>query len=176
MRHITQERIKINTDIRAKHVRTIDSDGTQVGVVSLDEAISLAEKKGLDLVEVAPNAEPPVCRIMDYGKYRYEQTKKTKEAKKKQQAFKIKELKIRPNIEQHDYQTKLKHGQEFLDKGYKLKVSVTFRGRELAHRDIGFHTLERFLEDISEFGTVEMKPKDIGRDIIAMIAPGKSKK
>lgn len=176
MRHITQERIRINTDIRAKSVRTIDSDGSQIGVIALDEAISLAEKKGLDLVEVAPNAEPPVCRIMDYGKYRYEQTKKTKEAKKKQQSFKIKEIKMRPNIEQHDYQTKLKHGQQFLDKGYKLKVSVIFRGRELAHRDIGFHTLERFLEDIEEFGAVEMRPKDVGRDIVTIIAPAKSKK
>lgn len=126
-------------------------------------------------MEIAPGTDPPVCRIMDYGKYRYEQTKKTKEAKKKQQSFKVKEIKVRPNIESHDYQTKLKHGQEFLQKGYKLKVTITFRGRELAHRDLGTHTLERYLEDIKEFGAVEMRPKDLGKDIVTVIAPSKTK-
>ncbi len=137
--------------------------------------MALAEKQGLDLVEIAPNAEPPVCRIMDYGKYRYEQTKKVKEAKKKQHSFKVKEIKLRPNIEQHDYLTKLKHGQQFLEKNYKIKVSVIFRGRELAHRNIGHQTLNRFLEDIKEYGAVEMRPKDLGRDIVTVIAPAKSK-
>ena len=135
----------------------------------------MAEKQGLDLVEIAPNAQPPVCRIMDYGKYRYEQTKKVKEAKKKQHSFKVKEIKLRPNIEQHDYLTKLKHAQQFLEKNYKIKVSVIFRGRELAHRNIGHQTLNRFLEDIKDYGAVEMRPKDLGRDIVTVIAPTKSK-
>lgn len=173
---ISKDTVRINNEIRAKQVRTIDVDGSQAGILSIDEASALAERRGLDLVEVAPNANPPVCRVMDYGKYRYEQTKKTKEAKKKQQTFKVKEIKLRPSIEEHDYHTKLKHGQQFLEKGYKLKVSIMFRGRELAHRDIGHNTLNRFLVDIEEFGTVEMKPKDVGRDIITIVAPAKLKK
>ncbi len=127
------------------------------------------------MVEVAPQADPPVCRIMDYGKYRYEQTKKVKEAKKKQHAFKVKEIKMRPNTDQHDYETKLRHGQEFLQKGCKLKVTVVFHGREMAHRELGFQILDRFLQDIAEFGSVELRPKDIGRTIVTVIGPTKSK-
>jgi translation initiation factor IF-3 len=112
---------------------------------------------------------------MDYGKYRYEQTKKVKEAKKKQHAFKVKEIKMRPNTDQHDYETKLRHGQEFLQKGCKLKVTVVFHGREMAHRELGFQILDRFLQDIAEFGSVELRPKDIGRTIVTVIGPTKSK-
>lgn len=137
--------------------------------------MELAQKQGLDLVEVAPSADPPVCRIMDYGKFRYEQTKKVKEAKKKQQTFKVKEIKIRPTIEQHDYETKLKHGQTFLEKGYKLKITLVFQGRELAHKNLGINTLEKFIEDLKDYGAVEMRPKELGRMIVTVIGPSKSK-
>ena len=135
----------------------------------------MAEKQGLDLVEVAPDASPPVCRIMDYGKYRYEQTKKIKEAKKKQHFVKVKETKLRPNTDQHDFETKLKHGQAFLDKGNKIKVTIVFHGREIVHREIGEQMLIRFIDSIKDFGAVEMRPKKVGRTIMTIIGPLKSK-
>jgi len=132
-------------------------------------------KRSLDLVEVAPQADPPVCRIMDYGKFRYEQTKKEKEAKKKQHSFKVKEIKLRPNIDKHDYDTKLRHAQSFLQKGYKLKITVVFHGRELAHSDIGIGMLEHFIVDLKDYGSVEMRAKNVGRTIVTVIGPLKSK-
>ena len=156
-------------------MRTIDGNGKQLGVVSLEEALSLAERQGLDLVEVAPQSQPPVCRIMDYGKYRYEQTKKVKEAKKKQHAFKVKEVKLRPNIDTHDYETKLNHAKAFLGKGYKLKVTIVFHGREITHRELGVNMLDRFLEDVKEYGSVEMRPKSMGRSIITVVSPSRTK-
>lgn len=132
-------------------------------------------KRSLDLVEVAPQADPPVCRIMDYGKYRYEQTKKEKESKKKQHSFKVKEIKLRPNIDSHDYNTKLRHGQNFLQKGYKLKITVVFHGRELAHSNIGIGMLDNFIDDLKDYGSVEMRAKNVGRTIVTVVGPLKSK-
>ena len=136
--------------------------------------MALAEKQGFDLVEVAPEASPPVCRIMDYGKYRYEQTKKVKEAKKKQHLVKIKEIKVRPNIDKHDFETKLKEGQLFLEKGNKIKITIVFHGREITHTQNGEEILDRFVENLKDFGAIEMKPKLVGKTIVAIIGPTKS--
>jgi len=137
------------------------------------EALRLAEEKGLDLVEVAPQASPPVCRIMDYGKYRYEQRKRTKEAKKKQRTMEVKEIKLRPKIEEHDYQVKLRQAQKFLKSGDKTKVTIMFRGREMAHLDIGKKLLDRLSNDVTDLGMVEMAAKMEGRSMGMIIAPRK---
>ncbi|MBI1870135.1 MAG: translation initiation factor IF-3 [Chlamydiae bacterium] len=165
----------MNHLIRAQNVRTIDDKGRQLGVIALSEAVDLALKANLDLVEVAPDADPPVCRIMDFGKFRYEQTKKEKEARKKQHVVKVKEIKFHPNIEDHDYGVKLKHIFEFLKKGNKVKVSLAFRGREFAHMDYGKRVLERLVGDVVEVGAVEQSPKLFGRNMIMIIGPTKSK-
>ena len=143
--------------------------------MALDDAIALAEQQGCDIVEVAPDSKPPVCRIMDYGKYRYEQTKREKEAKKKQHSIRTKELKFRPSIDEHDYHVKLKHVIEFLQKGYKVKIIVFFRGREFVHPELGRKLLDRTVEDVAEFGAVEMMPKSLGRTLQMTIGPIKSK-
>ena len=153
----------------------IDQDGNQVGLLNIEEAVSLAEKAGLDLVEVAPEARPPVCRIMDFGKFRYEKSKKEKEAKKKQHIIKIKEVKIRPNIEEHDYSVKLKQAQAFLEKGFKVKVSMLFRGREITHVEIGKKVLARITEDLNGIGNVEDPGKFMGRMLMMVIGPAKGK-
>lgn len=152
----------------------MDGDGKQLGVLQTIEALKLAEQAGLDLVEVAPQATPPVCRIMDFGKYRYEQTKQEKEAKKKQHAIKNKEIKYRPTIEEHDYQTKLKQMIGFLDKGSKIKVTLAFRGREMAHLELGQKLLDKISKDVEGHGAVESKPKLLGRFYIMIIAPVRS--
>ncbi len=139
-----------------------------------DDARSLAEKSGLDLVEVAPEAQPPVCRIMDFGKFRYEKSKKDKEAKKKQHIIKIKEVKVRPNIEEHDYSVKLRKMIGFLDKGYKVKVSMLFRGREITHVEIGKKVLDRVKVDIAKYGNIEVPGKFMGRMLIMIIGPEKN--
>lgn len=165
--------IRINEEIRAQQVRTIDQDGKQLGVLPTDEAMALAEKAGVDLVEVAAQGDPPVCRIMDYGKYRYEQTKRVKEAKKKQHVIKVKEIKFHPNIDVHDYSIKLKHATDFLEKGHKVKFSIVYRGREMAHQEIGRELLNRLIADISEYGAVETLPKMMGRNLFATVGPTK---
>jgi translation initiation factor IF-3 len=156
-------------------VRLIDFDGTQLGIVEIQKARDVADEKGLDLVEVSPNANPPVCKILDFGKYRFEQSKKIKESKKKQKVIMIKEMRLRPKIEDHDYKTKLRQTIGFLEKGYKVKLSLRFRGREMAHTDIGRELVDRMISDISEFGVAENKPKFEGRVIVTMLAP-KTKK
>ena len=166
---------RVNNEIRALKVRAIDDEGRQVGVLSIQEALDLAFKSNLDLVEVAPDANPPVCRIMDFGKYRYEQTQKEKENRKKQHVVKVKELKFHPNIEEHDYGVKLRHILEFLEKGNKVKVTLVFRGREMAHTEIGKRLLEELVADISKFGAVEQSPKLLGRSMIMIIGPTRSK-
>lgn len=166
---------RVNNDIRASQVRTIDDQGRQVGILSIQEALDLAIKRNLDLVEVAPEATPPVCRIMDFGKYRYEQTRKEKEARKKQHVVKIKEVKFHPNIEDHDYGVKLKQISEFLEKGNKVKVTLVFRGREMMHMEFGKKVLDRLVGDISKVGAVEQTPKLLGRSMIMIIGPTKSK-
>ena len=167
--------IRINYEIRTEKVRVIDADGKQLGILSVKDAMRIAEEKVLDLVEVAPTSTPPVCRIMDFGKYRYEQTKKEKEARKKQHSIKLKEIKIRPAIEEHDYQVKKNHLLEFLDKGHKVKVVVMFRGRELGHLEFGHKLIERLSEDTKAVGALESQPKAIGKVIVCVFSPLKSK-
>ena len=153
----------------------INQDGEQIGVVGLDEAKRMAEEAGLDLVEVSPNAKPPVCRIMDYGKYRFEQRKKQGEAKKKQKQMQVKEVKFRPGTDEGDYQVKLRNLVRFLSDGDKAKVTLRFRGREMAHQDIGFKLLKRVESDLEEYGAVEQRPKMEGRQMVMTIGPTKKK-
>ncbi len=143
--------------------------------MEVQKARDVADSKGLDLVEVSPNASPPVCKILDFGKYRFEQSKKIKESKKKQKVIMIKEMRLRPKIEDHDYKTKLRQTIGFLEKGYKVKLSLRFRGREMAHTDIGRELVDRMISDVSEVGVAENKPKFEGRVIVTMLAP-KTKK
>ncbi len=157
-------------------MRVIDDDGTQLGILSKDDAIRSAQERGLDLVEVAPNAEPPVCRIMDFGKYKYQQQKKQQEARKRQAVVQIKEIKVRPKTDEHDYQTKLKHIRRFLEDGDRVKVTVFFRGREIVHKDRGLSILERVVKDTEEVAKVEQEPRSEGRTMNMMLVPGAKKK
>jgi len=152
----------------------VDEDGKQLGIMSVSEALKIAREKNLDLVEVAPNANPPVCRIMDFGKFKYELARKEKEAKKNQKiASEVKEIKIRPNIEEHDYQVKLRKIREFLEKGYKVRLIILFKGRQLIYNEWGDKLLERILQDISDLGTAEKKGQQVGSSLITMLVPGK---
>lgn len=155
---------RANNQIRAAKVLAIDRNGEQIGVLPLQQAIDLAKQCNLDLVEVAPDANPPVCRIMDYGKYRYDKTKKTRMARKKQHADKLKEIKIRPRIFQHDYEIKLRHATKFLEKGYKVKLTIRFRRRELRHKELGEQLLNRIVDDLAEAGVPEGNRKWAGRN------------
>lgn len=161
---------RINEDIRVKEVRLIDDEGEMLGVVGIKEALAKAEEAGLDLVEVSPNAEPPVCKILDYGKYKYEQQKKANEARKKQKTIDLKEVKIRPTTEEHDYQVKLRNVKRFLSAGNKVKVSMRFRGREMAHQDVGMKLMERMLGDVEGLGKADMGPKMEGRQMIMVLS------
>lgn len=151
----------------------IDFEGAQVGVVGLDEGKKLAEEAGYDLVEISPNAEPPVCRIMDYGKYRYQDSKKKAAAKKKQKQMQVKEVKFRPGTDSGDYEVKLRNLRRFLDDGDKAKVTMRFRGREMAHQELGLELLQQVEQDLQEFGTVEQYPKLEGRQMVMVISPKK---
>jgi translation initiation factor IF-3 len=152
-------------------VRLIDPEGAQLGIVSIEEALAKANDFGLDVVEVSPKAEPPVCKIMDYGKYKYLQTKKTHSAKKKQASGHLKEVKLRPKTEEHDIQVKLRHIERFLKAGHKTKISVVFRGRELSHKDLGERIMERVIGEAKEWGVAEYPPKFEGRSIVVILAP-----
>lgn len=163
--------LMINEEIRDKEVRLIDENGEQLGVVSGKEALSLAMEKNLDLVKIAPQSKPPVCKIMNYGKYRFDQMKKEKEAKKKQKTMEIKEVRLSPNIDEHDLNTKLKNAAKFLEKGDKVKVSVRFRGREMTHTEIGREVLNQFAEGISDVGAVDKAPKMEGRSMVMFLMP-----
>ncbi len=165
------KRINVNRRIRAKEVRLIDPDGKQLGVVPFMEALETAESHGLDLVEVAPNVSPPVCRIMDYGRYKYQQNKKLQEAKKRQSTFQVKEIKLRPRTGEHDFQVKMRHAKRFLDHRDKVKVSVIFRGREMAHTELGVGLLKRVVEETSEFAVVEQGARREGRIMVMILAP-----
>lgn len=167
--------LQINEEIRDKEVRLIDSEGNQVGVVSRNKALDMAFDARLDLVKIAPNSKPPVCRIMDYGKYRYDMMKREREAKKKQQVINIKEIRLTPNIEEHDLNTKANQAKKFLDNGDRVKVSVRFRGREMGHTDMGRQVLDRFTELISEHGVVDKKPKMEGRNMIMFLSANTEK-
>ena len=168
---IISKDITINEGIRDKEIRLIDADGSQLGIMPTKEALKIAYSKGLDLVKVAPQAKPPVCRIMDYGKYRFELAKKEKEAKKKQHVINVKEVRISPSIEEHDLNTKINHALKFLKSGDKVKVTVRFRGREVRHSSIGEELLTKFADSVSDIGTVEKKPKLEGRNMAMYLAP-----
>ena len=163
----------MNDRIRAPQVRLVGSDGTQIGIVSIDEALRRARDLDLDLVEVAPLAQPPVCRIMDYGKYKYERDVRQKEARKKQSRVEVKEIKMRPKIDRHDYGTKKGHVERFLKTGARVKVTIMFRGREMAHTELGRKLLDRLTEDLTELATVETYPKLDGRNMVMVLAPVK---
>lgn len=164
-------RININKRIRAKEVRVIDPEGTQVGIISLQKALAIAAEAGLDLVEVSPNSNPPVCKIMDYGRYKYELTKKQQEAKKKQSSFQLKEIKVRPKTGEHDLNVKLGHIKRFLEKKDKVKVTVIFRGREITLSKLGREVLDRIAEETSEMASIEQMPKFEGRTMVMILAP-----
>ena len=161
----------INEEIRVAEVRLIDVTGEQLGIVSASQALDAAYEKGLDLVMIAPNSKPPVCRIMDYQKYRFDQAKKEKEAKKKQRIVEIKEVRLSPNIGDHDFDVKLKNAKKFLEEGNKVKVSIRFRGREVTHSDLGKDVLTKFAEDISDTGVVDKAPKMEGRNMVMFLSP-----
>lgn len=165
--------LQINEEIREKEVRLVDENGEQLGVVSTNKAIDMAISRKLDLVKVAPNAKPPVCRLMDYGKYKYDMEKKEKEAKKKQKVINIKELRFSPNIEDHDLNTKANRAIDFLKNGDRVKVSVRFRGREMGHTDLGREVLDKFVDLISEYGVVDKKPKMEGRSLVMFLSEKK---
>ncbi len=161
--------------IRVPEVRVIGADGDQVGILPTLEAIGLAEESELDLVEVSPMAQPPVCRIMDYGKYKFEQSKKAQEARKKQVRVQVKEVKFRPGTDEGDYQVKLRNLMRFLEEGNKTKVTLRFRGREMAHRDLGLKLLKRVEADLAEHGSVEQQPLMEGRQMVMVLGPTKRK-
>lgn len=165
---------RINGEIRAANVRLIGADGEQVGIVKLVEALRAAEDAEMDLVEIAAQAEPPVCRIMDYGKYQFQLQKKAAEAKKKQKQVQIKELKFRPGTEEGDYQVKLRNLRRFLEEGDRVKVIVWFRGREIAHKELGLKVLERVQADVEGLGVIDQMPKLEGRQLMMMVIPSKS--
>ncbi|MEX2275610.1 MAG: translation initiation factor IF-3 [Actinomycetota bacterium] len=161
----------MNDRIRSPRVRLVGPDGDQVGIVSTQDALSQAKDLDLDLVEVAPNADPPVARIMDYGKYKYERDIRQKEARKKQVRVDVKEIKFRPKIDPHDYETKKGHVVRFLNAGARVKVTIMFRGREMAHTELGRKILDRLVDDLKDLATVDSQPKQDGRNMIMVIAP-----
>ena len=161
---------RINRRIRIPQVRVINDEGEQLGVIPTSEALAMAEERGLDLVEVSPKARPPVCKIMDYGKYMYQLNKRAKEAKKRQHVTVVKEVKMRPKIEPHDYDFKVRHAREFLAAGDKVKMTVIFRGRELAHKELGRRLMERAIEDLSDAANVEVAIRAEGRSMVMVLA------
>ena len=164
----------MNDNIRALKIRLIDENGEMVGVVTVTEGLRRAEEAGLDLVEVSPNADPPVCKILDFGKYKYELQKKANEARKKQKVVDVKEIKIRPTIGDHDYEVKLKAAKRFLEEGDKVKATLRFRGREMAHQDLALAIMHRFKDDLAEMSKVEQAPKMEGRQAIMILVPDKT--
>lgn len=170
-RNEPQDSVRRNDQIRAREVRLIGDDGEQFGIIDRNEALQMAKDAGLDLVEVAATADPPVCRIMDYGKYRYEAQKKKQEAKKRQAVVEIKEIKLRPKTDEHDYQTKVKHIRRFIEEGARCKVTIFFRGREIVHKDRGQLVLDRVVEDLKDVAKVDQEPRAEGRTLHMMLAP-----
>jgi len=171
--HITNE-LRINDRIRIPEVRLVGSGGEQIGIVSIAEALRRAEDEDLDLVEVAPTARPPVCKIMDYGKFKYESAQKEREARRNQTLTVIKEMKLRPKIDPHDYETKKGHVVRFLKAGDKVKITIMFRGREQSRPELGYRLLERLAQDVDDLGVVESSPKQDGRNMTMVIAPHKA--
>lgn len=167
----SREGPRVNEEINVPRVRLVDQNGTMVGVVPRNEALVLAAQAGLDLVEVASAADPPVCKILDYGKFKYEEQKKRNEARKKQKVIEIKEIKLRPGIDEHDYEVKRRSMVKFVEEGDKVKVTMRFRGRELAHQDIGMSVLMRVRDDLDEIAKIEQHPKMEGRQMIMVLTP-----
>lgn len=165
--------VRRNELIHAREVRVIGAEGEQLGILQRNEAIAMAREIGCDLVEVYSNATPPVCRIMDYGKFKYEQQKKKQDAKKRQAVVQVKEIKVRPKTDEHDYETKLKHIRSFLEDGDRCKVTVFFRGREIVHKDRGIEILERIVKDLEDVGKVEQEPRAEGRTLQMLVVPKK---
>ncbi|MBT4740177.1 MAG: translation initiation factor IF-3 [Rhodospirillaceae bacterium] len=162
---------RVNEAIDVPNVRLIGAEGENIGVVTTTEAMGHADEAGLDLVEISPNADPPVCKILDYGKFKYEAQKKKNEAKKKQKVIDVKEIKLRPNIDDHDYDVKMRNMRRFLDDGDKVKVTLRFRGREMAHQELGVDVLKRVKSDTEEIAKVEQEPKMEGRQMVMVVAP-----
>lgn len=169
--HIANVVHQINDEIRDKEVRLIGDEGEQLGIMSAEEALKIAAEREMDLVKIAPGSKPPVCKIMDYGKFRFEQAKKEKEAKKNQRVIEIKEIRMSPGIGENDFNTKLKNGQKFLNDGNRLKVSVRFRGREMAHTEIGAELLKNFAEKCAEIANMDKAPKLEGRNMSMFLSP-----
>jgi len=172
---ISNKEMQINEEIRDKEIRVVTDDGEQLGIMSVKDALKEAEKRNLDLVKIAPNAAPPVCKIMNYGKYKFEQAKKEKENRKNQHIVEIKEIRLSLNIDTHDFETKANHAERFLKEGDKVKVSIRFRGREMAHPEIGITTMEKFAQRCEEFAAVEKAAKLEGRSMLMFLTPKVSK-
>jgi translation initiation factor IF-3 len=172
---IDEQQRRINAEIKVPRVRLVDADGTQVGIVPLAQALRRAREQDLDLVEVAAQADPPVCRIMDWGKHRYEQEQKDKDARKRQNRITVKEIKMRPKISDNDYGTKSGHVRRFLEEGSKVRASIMFRGREMAHTELGLKLLHRLSADMAELATVEAEPKVDGRNMVMVLAPQRTR-
>lgn len=173
---INTPKLRINGDIRAASVRLIDSDGKQLGVMQPREAMKLAETRGLDLVEIVPNSNPPVCKLVDYGKFMYEVSKKEKAKLKGQSSAQLKEIRFHPNTDEHDFMFKSRHAKEFLEEGHKVKGTVRFKGREITYAAHGEELLNKFVEFLSDVGKIEQKPKLEGRNMTVIVAPDKAKK
>lgn len=167
------ERIRVNERIRAREIRVVDDEGKQLGIMAPFEAIKIARERGLDLVEVSPTANPPVCRIINYGKYLYQQSKREHEARKHQRSIELKEVKFRPRTGAHDFETKRNQIAHFLEEGSKVKATIMFRGREMAHRNLGWEMMDRLFKDLGELVVVEIRPKQEGPNLIAILAPKK---
>ncbi|MCR4616496.1 MAG: translation initiation factor IF-3 [Clostridiales bacterium] len=172
---ISIKELQINDGISDKEIRVVGDNGEQLGIMSTEEALKIAEEKNLDLVKIAPQAKPPVCKIMDYGKYRFEQAKREKEAKKNQHVMEIKEIRLTLNIDTHDFNTKVGHALKFLKQGNKIKVSIRFRGREMTHPDLGLNTMNNFAQAVAELGNVEKAAKLEGRQMLMFITPKPAK-
>ncbi len=168
--------MKVNREIRAPKVRVIGHDGEQIGILSLYEALTKAEDLGLDLVEIVPGSTPPVCKIINFGKFRYDQSKREKESKKSQHQIKVKEIKLKPNIDVHDLETKTRHAREFLSDGNKVKITCTFRGREMMHPEIGDKIVRDMCQSLEDISTAESPAKMMGRMLLVVLAPGAKKK
>ena len=169
--HLISKDWRINEEIRVREVRLVSDDGEQLGIVPVRDALGIAQEKGLDLVEVAPSAQPPVCRLMDYGKFKFEQNKREKEARKKQKIISVKEVKMRPNIEEHDFQVKAKNARKFLSGGDKVKLTIMFRGREITHPELGEKLSLKFVGELTDISSVEKAPKVEGRNMVTVLIP-----
>lgn len=173
---ISQERVRINTEIKAPSIRVISEDGQQVGILTVAEALKIAQEEGVDLIEIVPNATPPVCKLMDFGKYRYEQSKREKLQKKHQHVTHVKEIRFHPNTDTHDFEFKTRHAREFLMNGDKVKATVVFKGREITYQDQGKQMLDRFAERVADIARIEQEATMEGRQMVAIFVPDKKKK